>query len=131
MFGFFAGVTAGVGVGPGGGSGGVAGGLDVVGCGVIGFDGETLVETLVGGVAVVVVAAAALVVGVGAGSVFLAAGAFDGGGGSGGMVALMAGSGIHIAAHGATYADGLPTSNQNRAYDFAISADGGITANYF
>ncbi|MBK9129679.1 MAG: hypothetical protein IPM13_18120, partial [Phycisphaerales bacterium] len=49
-----------------------------------------------------------------------------GGGGSGGMVALMSGSGIHIAAHGATYADGLPTSNQNRAYDFAVSADGGV-----
>lgn len=49
-----------------------------------------------------------------------------GGGGSGGMVALMSGSGIHIAAHGATYADGLPTSNQNRAFDFAVSADGGV-----
>ncbi len=49
-----------------------------------------------------------------------------GGGGSGGMVVLMAGSGIHITAHGAPYADGLPTSNQNRAYDFAVSADGGV-----
>jgi hypothetical protein len=49
-----------------------------------------------------------------------------GGGGSGGMVVLMTGSGIHIAAHGRTYADGTINSNVNGAYTFAVQADGGI-----
>lgn len=48
-----------------------------------------------------------------------------GGGGSGGMIVLMSGSGIHVVAHGAPYTDAILSSNQNRAYDFAIQADGG------
>ncbi len=49
-----------------------------------------------------------------------------GGGGSGGTVVLMAGQGIHIATHGAAYADATLTGNANGAYTFAIEADGGV-----
>ena len=49
-----------------------------------------------------------------------------GGGGSGGMIVLMSGRGIHIAAHGAPYADAVLSGNGNGAYNFAIEADGGV-----
>ncbi|MEZ5963899.1 MAG: hypothetical protein R3F56_08655 [Planctomycetota bacterium] len=49
-----------------------------------------------------------------------------GGGGAGGMVVLMSASGIHIAAHGAPYAEANLESNADGACSFAVEADGGV-----